>query len=90
MNFVFHDSRLFDGIDELQKTALFKIVADVFTNKKYQYIASINQNQLEEIKRYLSKDDYENIINKNTVLVLTDESDAERLLGVKVDIQYEY
>ncbi len=91
MNFVFHDSRLFDGIDEIQKTALFRIVAEMFTNNKqgHQYIASINQNQLEEIKRYLKKDEYENIIEQNTVLVLTDQSDSEKLLGIKVDIKYE-
>lgn len=89
VNFVFHDSRLFDGIDERQKTELFKIVAEMFSNSKYQYIATVNQNQLEEIKRYLSDDEFNNVVQRNTVLTLTDESDAERLLGIKVDIKYE-
>jgi uncharacterized protein YydD (DUF2326 family) len=50
MEFIFHDSRLFDGIDERQKTTMFKIIED------------------------------------NTILTLTDDSDTEKLLGIKVDI----
>jgi uncharacterized protein YydD (DUF2326 family) len=44
MNFIFHDSRLFSDIDETHCDELFKIVKDKFLDK--QYIASINQNQL--------------------------------------------
>ena len=86
IKFLFHDSRLFDGIDERQKTELFKIIAEMFSNSEYQYISSVNQNQLEEIKKYLSNEEFDAIIKKNTILTLTDESDSEKLLGIKVDI----
>lgn len=86
MNFIFHDSRLFDGIDERQKADLFKTVFEEFADSDKQYIATVNQNQLDEIKRQLSEDEFNSIITQNTVLILTDDSDAEKLLGIKVDI----
>ena len=36
IDFLFHDSRLFDGIDERQKAELFKIVFEEFMNSKKQ------------------------------------------------------
>lgn len=86
INFIFHDSSLFDGIDERQKTGIFKTVYQKFTGIDKQYIASVNQNQLDEIRRLLTDEEFRNIITRNTVLTLTDESDPEKLLGIKVDI----
>lgn len=88
-NFIFHDSRLYDGIDERQKTEMFKIIYELFNNTNYQYIASINENQLKEIKELLTEDEFNNIVTQNTILELTDESDSEKLLGIKVDINYD-
>lgn len=87
--FSFHDSRLFDGIDERHKAEIFKVVSELFSNTEYQYIATVNQNQLNEVKSILTEQEYLQIIDKNTILTLTDENDSEKLLGVKVDIGYE-
>lgn len=89
IKFNFHDSRLFDGIDERHKSEMFRVINTLFKNSDYQYIATINQNQLNEIKSILSSDEYDEIISKNTVLSLKDDSDSEKLLGIKVDIGYE-
>ena len=89
IHFAFHDSRIFDGIDERQKTELFRIAYEMFNETDYQYIATVNQNQLEEIKKLLSEDEYKKIVTDNTVLTLTDDSDVEKLLGLKVDLTYE-
>ncbi len=89
IHLLFHDSRLFDGIDERQKAELFKIVNELFTGNNYQYIATVNQNQLAEIKQHMSDEEYENIITKNTVLTLTDDSETEKLLGITVDLKYD-
>lgn len=89
LKFCFHDSRLFDGIDERQKTELFKILNDMFLNSNYQYIATMNQNQINEVKSILSPELFEEIVLKHKVLTLKDNSDSEKLLGVKVDIGYE-
>jgi len=86
IDFVFHDSRLFDGTDERQKADMFKIVYEKFAQENKQYIATVNQNQLDEIKKNINDDEFEKIITQNTVLTLTDESDSEKLLGIKVDL----
>jgi len=86
IDFVFHDSRLFDGTDERQKTDMFKTVYERFAQSNKQYIATVNQNQLEEIKKHIKSEEFEKIITQNTVLTLTDESDSEKLLGIKVDL----
>jgi uncharacterized protein YydD (DUF2326 family) len=86
VKFVFHDSRIFDSVDERQLAIMFRILYDVFSTAEKQYIATVNQNQLNNIKRILSPEEYEKIIINNTILTLTDESDDEKLLGIKVDI----
>ncbi len=86
VDFLFHESRLFNGIEEMKKNKILKIVNNLFSNNEKQYIATVNQNQLNEIKSQMSDEDFENIITKNTILTLTDDSDAEKLLGIKVDI----
>ncbi|MBF0230884.1 MAG: DUF2326 domain-containing protein [Desulfamplus sp.] len=86
ISFIFHDSRIFDGTDERQKVDMFKTVYHKFSDTDKQYIASVNQNQLDEIKKHIADKEYTNIISKNIVLTLTDESDSEKLLGIKVDI----
>ncbi|MFY4779771.1 DUF2326 domain-containing protein [Aliarcobacter butzleri] len=89
VKFSFHDSRLFDGIDEKHKAEIFKVVNELFNGTDYQYIATVNQNQLNEVKSILTEKEYQEIIEKNTILTLTDEDDSEKLLGVKVDVGYE-
>jgi uncharacterized protein YydD (DUF2326 family) len=86
IKFIFHDSRIFDGIDERQLAVMFRILYDVFSTAKKQYIATINQNQLNNLQKILSHEEYDKIITQNTILTLTDETDAEKLLGIKVDI----
>ena len=82
INFIMHDSRLYSNIDENHSNILFEIVKTKFIDR--QYIASINQNQL----NYLS-DDMQSFIKKNTVLELTDKSDSEKLLGIAVELEYD-
>ncbi len=86
IDFIFHDSRLFSDTDERQKADMFKTVYQKFLCVNKQYIATVNQNQLDEIKKYMSKEDFEQIITQNRVLTLTDKSDKDKLLGIKVDI----
>ena len=86
INFIFHDSRLFDGVDERQKTLMFKMIYDYFLDSDKQYISTVNQNQINEIKSLLTPSEFQNIIEENIILILTDENDSEKLLGIKVDI----
>lgn len=87
IDFIFHDSRLFAETDERQKTDMFNTMYQKFANENKQYIATVNQNQLDEIKKHMTDDMFEIIIHKNTVLTLTDDSDNGKLLGIKVDFR---
>ena len=89
MNFVFHDSRLFDGVDERQKTEMVEVIDHLFSNSENQYIVTMNENQLEEVRRHLPSHKFEEIIERNTVLTLTDGSPSEKLLGINVDLRYD-
>jgi len=82
MNFVFHDSRLFSDIDEVHCNELFKIVKDKFTNN--QYIASINQNQLNALSEEIQA-----FVKDHIVQELTDDSDDGKLLGMTVELEYD-
>ena len=86
IDFIFHDSRLFDGIDERQKAEIFRTVFEKFKGSNKQYIATVNQNQLDEIRKQLKEEQYKEIITENTVLTLTDEDPSAKLLGISVDI----
>jgi len=82
MNFIFHDSRLFSDIDEVHCNVLFEIVKTKFTDK--QYIASINQNQLNALSK-----DMQDFVNDHVVRELTDDSDGGKLLGITVELEYD-
>ncbi|MEF2094148.1 DUF2326 domain-containing protein [Bacillus sp. CFBP9009] len=83
-DFLFHDSRLFSNMDPRQRYTLFKLANDKVSNNGLQYIASINEDTLLTFKGLMTPEEYYGIIEKNTRLTLTDESDkilAECLKG---------
>jgi len=86
VKFIFHDSRITDGMDTRQLATLFRIA---HREKDYQYIISLNQDRLDNLKGELSEEDYDEIIEDNIVLRLSDESDQNKLLGVQIDLNYE-
>lgn len=88
IDFLFHDSRLLDGVDPRQKAELFLILNEFIKQNNKQYILTVNFNQIEELKNYLTKDQYKDIITNNTILELKDSSNEEKLLGIQVDIDY--
>ena len=82
MNFIFHDSRLYSDIDEVHCNVLFEIVRTRFKDK--QYIASINQNQLNALS-----DDMQNFVKNHIVKELTDDSETGKLLGITVELEHD-
>ena len=90
MKFVMHDNRLYQGIDPRQCAELFRI-ADEFTRERgFQYIATLNDANLEAIRNNMeTPSDYDRLFTQNTVLELTDDSDAGKLLGITVDLMYD-
>lgn len=89
LDFIYHDSRLFSDIDPRQRTELFRVANEFSNSNELQYIANVNEDELEAMKELMEPDEYEEIFSKNVVLELTDESDEAKLLGVQVDLTYE-
>ena len=89
INFIFHDSRLLDGIDPRQKAELFLILNDFIKSQGKQYILTLNKNQLDDTKKYLGEEKYKTIIKENIILQLKDSSPTDKLLGIQVDMHYE-
>lgn len=89
VKFLFHDSRITDGMDTRQVGTIFKVAHEISNKKGYQYIISANQNLLDSLKEEFSEEEYDEMIIKNTILELSDKSDESRLLGIQVDLNYE-
>ncbi|KYG79368.1 hypothetical protein AWW67_13415 [Roseivirga seohaensis] len=89
VKFLFHDGRLLSEIDPRQVATLFEIAHKQTQEFNLQYIISANENVLEATKQYLGEEKYSEIIEENTVLELTDESEAHKLLGVQVELDYD-
>ncbi|MCT4599630.1 MAG: DUF2326 domain-containing protein [Marinifilaceae bacterium] len=86
VDFIFHDSRLLSDTDPRQVASLFKVLNDYIKISGKQYNLSLNQNQLNEVKKYLSEEEYKTIVQDNICLELKDESPKDKLLGVQIDM----
>lgn len=89
MRFLAHDNRLFPNIDPRQRAEVFRIAADYGTKFDFQYIATINQTDLEAMRSEMTDDrEFETLFKQSTVLELTDESAEGKLLGISLDLSY--
>lgn len=89
VEFLFHDSTLYSNMDPRQRSILFETAAQLCKEETFQYLATINQDALESIKTELGHDTYVQLIEPSIILRLTDNSDAEKLLGIHVDLEYD-
>ncbi|HEV7378786.1 MAG TPA: DUF2326 domain-containing protein, partial [Dyadobacter sp.] len=80
---IFHDSRLLDGVDPRQVAEMFRCLRDYIGDSR-QYILTINQNHLDEIVPYLTKEEYDLIVAANVCHELHDGSPSGKLLGIQV------
>jgi len=74
--FVFHDSHIFDGVDDRQKAAALRLAAQQAEKHGFQYICSFNSNDLPGQDLLGDLD-----LTTHTRLVLTDEGPQGKLLG---------
>ncbi|WP_266364139.1 DUF2326 domain-containing protein [Tellurirhabdus rosea] len=89
VKFLFHDSRLLSEIDSRQVSTLFELVHKATNDNDLQYIISSNQYILDSLKNEMDPIIFNKVIDESIVLRLTDESDNSRLLGMKIDLNYE-
>ena len=76
-------------MDPRQRDILFKQAHKHAVGAGLQYIISANEDMLRSIKEYFEPNEYQEVIEKNKILELTDKSDETRLLGIQVDMDYE-
>ncbi len=88
VDFLFHDSRLFSDMDHRQRATALRVALEESENTSFQYIATLNQDQLEACHDCLTPTEWEEI-QKRVVLTLTDDSPSSKLLGIQVDMNYE-
>lgn len=88
IKFLFHDSCLFSDMDPRQRETAFRTAHKVSNANQMQYIATVNQDQLESFKDQMNPGDFKNIIENSVTLELTDKSAATKLLGIDIDLEY--
>ena len=88
MEFLFHDSLLFSDIDVRQRATIFKIAHEVTTGGDFQYIATMNEDQISAMEDQFTDKEFKQCITDATVLKLTDKNSAAKLLGIEVDMHY--
>lgn len=89
MSSIFHDSRLLDGIDPRQIATLFKIANEYITANNKQYIITMNQNHIDELRVQLSDNEFDTIVSPNICHIIGDDKPENKLLGIQVDMKYE-
>lgn len=88
VKFLFHDSRLISENDPRQVATMLKLAYKECEKNNFQYILSVNQSTLDLLAKELSEEEFKTLITDNEVLELNDISDANKLLGIQIDLNY--
>lgn len=90
VQFLVHDSRLYSNMDPRQRSTLFRVVDEYTRKHDAQYIATINQSQIDSVRELLSEEEFNRIFSDtNVILTLTDDGEDGKLLGKQVNLKYE-
>ena len=82
VDFMIMDNKVLEGTASNQLANYFKAINNL---DDFQYIFTINQNEMNELKTKLG-DDYKEIIEDNIILNLNDNGDEGKLLGKTVEL----
>lgn len=82
IDFMIMDNKVLEGIASNQLANYFKAIHGT---DDFQYIFTINQNEMNELKSKLGED-YKEIVADNIVLNLNDNGDEGKLLGTTVEL----
>lgn len=88
VGFVWHDSRLFSDIDPRQRAVLFQVAMQLSKEYGFQYIATVNEDQIDTVIPELSVTQQEELFG-SIVLRLDDDGPEGKLLGLQVDMHYQ-
>lgn len=84
INFLWHDNRIFADISPKARAGWFKYILKKFNNSNKQYIATLNNENLQSMKEYLTIEDFKTLEN-SIVLNLKGDIPENKLLGVQLD-----
>lgn len=82
IDFIAMDNKVLEGIASNQLANYFKAINGT---DDFQYIFTINQNELNELQLKLGNE-YKNIVEDNIVLNLNDDGDDGKLLGTTIEL----
>lgn len=88
VRFIWHDSRLFSDIDPRQRAVLFQVAMQLSKDYGFQYIATVNEDQIDTVLPELSDGQKEELF-ESVVLRLNDDGPEGKLLGLQVDMHYQ-
>lgn len=88
IHFLVHDSRLYSDIDPRQRAVLIKTAHELTKSSGLQYIATMNEDQIESMSDQFTKDELVSIIDESITVRLKDDSAESKLLGIQVDLAY--
>jgi len=88
IDFVVHDSRLFSDMGPRQLAEAFRIAHGITKRRGCQYIATLNEDQIQGMEDYLTLEERQDMITDNIVLTLGDRAASEKLLDAQVDMHY--
>lgn len=86
MNLLWHDNRFFADIDPGELAKWFEYTNNEISKTKKQYITSININNYEDMKRYLTNEQKKEFDSKIVIKLLSDKP-KNKLLGIDFDKQ---
>lgn len=79
IDFLIHDSTIFDGVDERQIYAALKVANEQTNNSQQQYICLMNS---DKVPTTLFDDEFKEVFNNAVILRLNDSSEEGKLFGV--------
>lgn len=79
IDFLIHDSTIFDGVDERQIYAALKVAYEQTNNTQQQYICLMNS---DKVPTTLFDDEFKEIFNNAVILRLNDSSEEGKLFGI--------
>lgn len=89
VNFLFHDSKITGDMDTRQVKTMFEVANYECELYDFQYIISLNQNVIDNLKTEMTADDHKKLVTDKIKLILSDKSPEEKLLGIQIDLNYE-
>lgn len=76
-------------MDPRQRYTLFKLTNEYSSKNNLQYICTVNEDMIYSFKELITIEEYNELVEGNIRLQLTDESEESKLLGMQIDMEYE-